>query len=95
MSFKLTNTPATFIDIINTVFIPYVDTFVIIFMDDILIYLKNEKDRVTHLRMVLQTLKYKELFVKFSKCECWLENMVFLGNIVFGNSTRVDTQTIA
>ena len=65
MSFGLTNAPATFIDLINTIFKPYLDIFVIIFNDDILIYLKNEEDQASHLRIVLKRLIDKELYAMF------------------------------
>ncbi|KAH0669267.1 hypothetical protein KY285_023426 [Solanum tuberosum] len=76
MSFGLTNAPATFMDIMNIVFKPYLDMFVIIFIDHILIYSRSEEDHASHLRIVLQTLKDKELYAKFSKCEFWLERFV-------------------
>ncbi|KAH0689359.1 hypothetical protein KY289_016717 [Solanum tuberosum] len=85
MSFGLTNAPATFMDLMNRVFKPYLDMFVIVFIDDILIYSRNEEDHASHLRIVLQTLKDRELYVKFSKCEFWLEFVAFLGHIIFGD----------
>ena len=72
MSFGLTNAPAAFMDLINRVFKPYLDMFVIVFIDDILVYSKNEEEHAYHLRVVLQTFKDKELYAKFSKCEFWL-----------------------
>ncbi len=72
MSFGLTNAPATFMDLMNRVFKQYLDLFVIVFIYDILVYSQNEEDHATHLRVVLQTLKYHQLFAKFSKCEFWL-----------------------
>ncbi|KAH0764840.1 hypothetical protein KY285_000711 [Solanum tuberosum] len=94
MSFGLTNALAAFMNLMNRVFKPYLDMFVIIFIDDILIYSRNEKDHASHLRVVLQTHKDKELYAKFSKCEFWLESVVFLGHIVSGDRIRVDTQKI-
>ncbi|KAH0720291.1 hypothetical protein KY284_005321 [Solanum tuberosum] len=94
MSFGLTNAPVAFMDLMNRVLKPYLDMFVIVFIDDILIYLRNEKDNASHLRVVLQTLKDKELYVKFSKCEFWLESVAFLGHIVSGEGIKVDTQKI-
>ncbi|KAH0658205.1 hypothetical protein KY289_026953 [Solanum tuberosum] len=70
------------------------DMFVIVFIDDILIYSMNEEDHASHLRIVLQTLKDKELYAKFSKCEFWLESVAFLGHIVSIDGIRVDTQKI-
>ncbi|WMV10110.1 hypothetical protein MTR67_003495 [Solanum verrucosum] len=83
-----------FMDLMNRVFKPYLDMFVIVFIDDILIYSRNEKDHTSHLRIVLQTLKDKELYAKFSKCEFWLESVAFLGHIVSGEGIKVDTQKI-
>ena len=91
MSFGLTNAPATFIDLMNRVFKPYLDMFVIVFIDDILIYSRNEEDHASHLKIVLHTLKDRELYVKFSKCEFWLESVAFLGHIVSGDGIKVDT----
>ncbi|KAH0761202.1 hypothetical protein KY290_017275 [Solanum tuberosum] len=94
MSFGLTNAPATFVDLMNRVFKPYLYMFVIVFIDDILIYLRNEEDCASNLRVALQTLRDRELYAKFSKCEFCLESVVFLGHIVFGDGIRVDTQKI-
>ena len=91
MSFGLTNAPA-FMDIMNRVFKPYQDRFIIDFIDDILIYSMNEEDYASHLKIVLQTLKDRELYAKFSKCEFWLESVAFLGYIFLGDSIRVETQ---
>jgi len=94
MSFGLTNAPAAFMDLMNRVFKPYLDMFVIVFIDDILIYSRNEEDHASHLRTVLQTLKDKELYAKFSKCEFWLKSVAFLGHIVSGDGIKVDTRKI-
>ena len=72
LSFGLTNTPAAFIDLMNRVFKLYLDSFVIVFIDDILIYSKNEAEHEEHLRITLQTLKEHQLYAKLSKCEFWL-----------------------
>ncbi|KAH0709023.1 hypothetical protein KY284_010450 [Solanum tuberosum] len=92
MSFILTNAPAAFMYLMNRVFKPYLVMFVIVFIDDILIYSSNEENHASHLRIVLQTLKDKELYAKFSKCEFWLESVAFLGHIVSSDGIRVDTQ---
>ena len=68
MPFGLTNAPATFMDLMNQVFHPYLDQFVIIFIDDILVYSKNVKEHAFHLKIVLQTLRERQLYAKFSKC---------------------------
>ncbi|KAH0706179.1 hypothetical protein KY285_012257 [Solanum tuberosum] len=72
MSFGLTNAPAAFMDLINRIFKPYLYMSVIVFIDDILLYSRNDEDHASHLRIVLKTLKDRELFAKFSKCEFWL-----------------------
>jgi hypothetical protein len=72
MSFGLTNAPAYFMYLMNKIFIEYLDKFVVIFIDDILIYSKNEEEHEEHLRLVLQKLREHELYAKFSKCEFWL-----------------------
>ena len=72
MSFELINAPAAFMDLMNGVFIPYLDSFVIVFIDDILIYSRSKGEHEHHLRIVLWILKEKKLYEKFSKCEFWL-----------------------
>ena len=84
MPFGLTNAPVAFMDLMNTVFHPYLDRFVIVFIDDILVYSKNVDEHARHLRIVLQTLKDRELYAKFSKCEFWLNEVVFLGHVISG-----------
>ena len=69
MSFGLTNAPATFMELMNVVFRPYLDSFVIVFIDDILVYSKTEEDHVQHLRIVFQRLREEKLYAKFSNCE--------------------------
>ena len=73
MSFSLTNSPTTFMDLMNRVFRPFLDQFVIIFIDDVLVYSRSEEEHEQHLRLVLQTLREHQLYAKFSKCEFWLE----------------------
>ena len=79
MPFGLTNAPAAFMDLMNRVFRPYLDTFIIVFIDDILVYSRSKEEHAEHLRIVLQTLRDKQLYAKFRKCEFWLEKVVFLG----------------
>ena len=78
MSFGLTNAPEAFMDLMNRVFKQYLDLFVIVFLDDILIYSRNEEEHASHLRVVLQTLKDRQLFAKFSICEFWLHQSLSL-----------------
>ena len=70
----------------NRVFKQYLDLFVIVFIDDILIYSRSEEEHASYLRVVLQTLKDRQLFAKFSKCEFWLQSVAFLGHIVFSEA---------
>ena len=94
MSFGLTNAPAAFMDLMNMVFRPYLDRFVIVFIDDILVYSRNEKEHAEHLWTVLQTLRQKQLYAKFSKCEFWLDRVVFLGHVISAEGIYVDPQKI-
>ncbi|KAG8472826.1 hypothetical protein CXB51_034699 [Gossypium anomalum] len=95
MPFGLTNAPAVFMDLMNIIFRPYLDKFVVVFIDDILIYSKDETEHAEHLRIVLQTLRNKQLYVKFSKSEFWLREVGFLGHIVSGDGIRVDPSKIS
>ncbi|KAL0559106.1 hypothetical protein IC582_003696 [Cucumis melo] len=94
MSFGLTNAPAVFMDLMNRVFREFLDTFVIVFIDDILIYSKTEAEHEGHLRMVLQTLRDNKLYAKFSKCEFWLKQVSFLGHVVSKAGVSVDPAKI-
>ncbi|TYK22181.1 ty3-gypsy retrotransposon protein [Cucumis melo var. makuwa] len=82
MSFGLTNAPTIFMDLMNRVFKDFLDTFVIVFIDDILIYSKTEAEHEEHLHQVLETLRANKLYAKFSKCEFWLKKVTFLGHVV-------------
>ncbi|XP_015055521.2 ubiquitin carboxyl-terminal hydrolase 24-like [Solanum pennellii] len=75
MSFGLTNAPASFMSLMNGIFKPYLDLFVIVFIDDILVYSKSKKEQEEYLRMVLEMLREKKLYAKFSKCEFWLDSV--------------------
>ena len=79
MPFGLTNAPVVFIDLMNRVFQPYLDQFVIVFIDDILVYSKTAEEHAEHLRIVLQTLRDHQLYAKFEKCGFWLREVKFLG----------------
>ena len=82
MSFGLTNAPAAFMDLMNRVFKKYLDKFVIVIIDDILIYSNTEEDHAEHLRIALEILRKEKLYAKFSKCEFWLREVQFLGHVV-------------
>src|SRR5687767_5040852 len=90
MSFGLTSALAVFIDLMNRVLKPYLDMFVVVFIDDILIYSRGEKEHMYYLRLVLQKLRDKQLFAKFSKCEFWLKEVAFLRHVVSGEGIKVD-----
>ncbi|GJT19759.1 putative reverse transcriptase domain-containing protein [Tanacetum coccineum] len=94
MPFGLTNTLAIFMDLMNRVCRPYHDKFVIVFIDDILIYSKTQEEHVEHLRLVLGLLKKEKLYAKFSKCEIWLREVRFLGHVINGNEIHVDPSKI-
>ncbi|GKC91338.1 putative reverse transcriptase domain-containing protein [Tanacetum coccineum] len=94
MPFGLTNASAVFIYLMNRVCRPYLDKFVIVFIDDILIYSKTQEEYVEHLRLVLELLKKEKLYVKFSKCEFWLREVQFLRHVINGNGIHVDPSKI-
>ncbi|GKD43894.1 putative reverse transcriptase domain-containing protein [Tanacetum coccineum] len=94
MPFGLTNAPAVFMDLMNRVCKPYLDKFVIVFIDDILIYSKTKKDHENHLRLMLDLLRKEKLYAKFSKCEFWLQEVHFLGHVVNHNDIHVDPSKI-
>nr|GEW41990.1 putative reverse transcriptase domain-containing protein [Tanacetum cinerariifolium] len=81
MPFGLTNTPVTFMDLMNKVCYPYLDKFVIVFIDDILVYSKSREEHEQHLRIMLELLRKEQLYAKFSKCEFWLREVQFLGHV--------------
>ena len=90
MPFGLTNALAAFMDLMNRVFRPYLDQFVVVFVDDILIYSHSEVEHEDHLRIVLQLLRDHQLYAKFSKCEFWLIEVGFLGHVVSALGVLVD-----
>nr|GFA14765.1 putative reverse transcriptase domain-containing protein [Tanacetum cinerariifolium] len=94
MSFGLTNVPAIFMDLMNRVCKPYLDKFVIVFIDDILIYSKNEQDHEEHLKLILEILKRDKLYAKFSKCEFWITKVQFLGHVIDSRGIHMDPAKI-
>ena len=94
MPFGLTNAPTAFMDLMNCVFQPYVDQFVKVFIDDILVYSKDRESHDTHLRVALEILRKEQLYAKLSKCEFWLTKVSFLGHIVSEEGIRVDPKKI-
>ncbi|XP_073261125.1 uncharacterized protein [Populus alba] len=94
LSFGLTNAPAAFIDMMNMIFRPFIDKFVIVFIDDILVYSRSEEKHEEHLRLVLQTLRDHQLYGKFSKSEFLLESVGFLGHVVSKNGIEVDPHKV-
>jgi hypothetical protein len=94
MSFGLTNTPAYFMYLMNKVFMEYLDKFVVVFIDDILIFSKTEEEQEKHLRLVLEKLRSNQLYAKFSKCEFWLTEVAFLGYVISARGVSVDPSKV-
>jgi hypothetical protein len=95
MSFRLTNAPAFFMYLMNSVFMDYLDKFVVVFINDILIYSQNEEEHWEHLKMVLQRLREHQLYAKLSKCEFWINKVLFLGHIINRDGLPVDPKKVA
>ncbi|WVZ89245.1 hypothetical protein U9M48_035671 [Paspalum notatum var. saurae] len=95
MSFGLTNAPDYFMQLINSVFMDQLDKFVVVFIDDILIYSKTEAEHEEHLRLVLQRLREHKLYAKFSKCEFWIDEVRFLGHVVSKGGIAVDPSKVS
>ena len=94
MSFGLTNAPAYFMNMMNKVFMEFLDKFVVVFTDDILVYSKNEEEHKEHLRLVLGKLTEHQLYAKFSKCVFWLKEVGFLVHVISGEGIAVDSTKV-
>ena len=94
MSFGLTNAPAHFTYLMNSVFMPELDKFVVVFIDYILIYSKNEEEHAQHLRIVLTHLREHQLYAMFNKCTFWLEEIQFLGHVLSAKGIAVDLSKV-
>ena len=94
MPFGLTNAPAAFMSLMNKIFQQYLDQFIIVFIDDILVYSKNREEHNLHLKLALQILREKQLYAKFSKCEFWMEEIAFLGHVVSKHGVQLDSSKI-
>jgi hypothetical protein len=90
MSFGLTNAPPYFMYLMNKVFMEYLDKFVVVFIDGILIFSKMMEEHEEHLRLVLEKLRSNQLYAKFSKCEFWLTEVAFLGHVISAGGVSVD-----
>ena len=94
MSFGLTNAPAFFMYLMNSVFMMELDVCVVVFIDDILVYSKNEEEHAKHLQLVLDRLREHQLYAKFSKCQFWLKEVSFLGHILSAKGIAVDPSKV-
>jgi hypothetical protein len=94
VSFGLANAPAYFMYIMNKVFMKYLDKFVLVFIDDILIFSKMEEEQEKHLRLVLEKLRTNKLYAKFSKCEFWLTGVAFLEHVISDGGVSVDPSKV-
>jgi hypothetical protein len=94
MSFGLTNSPAYFMYLMNKVFMEYMEKFVVVFIDDILVFSKTEEEHEKHLRLVLEKLQSNKLYAKFSKCEFWVTKVAFLGHVISAGGVLVDPDKV-
>jgi hypothetical protein len=94
MSFELTNAPAYFMYLMNKVFMEYLDKFVVVFIDDILVYSRSEEKHKAHLRLALQRLREHRLYAKLSRCEFWIKQVAFLGHVILKGGISVDPSKV-
>jgi hypothetical protein len=94
MSFGLMNTPSYFMYLMNKVFMEYLDKFVVVVIDDILIFSKTEEEHETHLRLVMEKLRAHQMYAKFNKCEFWITKVSFLGHVISAGGVSVDSDKV-
>jgi hypothetical protein len=94
VSFRLTNAPAYFMNLMNKVFMEELDMFVVVFIDDILIYSETAEEHEEHLRIALERLRQQKLYTKFSNCEFWMEKVAFLGHVLSAEGIAVDSSKV-
>jgi hypothetical protein len=94
MSFGLTNAPPFFMNLMNIVFMDYLDKFLVVLIVDILKYYQSEEEHVDHLKMVLQRLREHQLYAKLSKCEFWIDEVMFLGHIINRDGLAMDSKKV-
>jgi hypothetical protein len=94
LSFGLTNAPTYFMYLMNKMFMEYLEKFVVVFINDILLFSKTEEEHEKHLRMVLEKLRSNQLYAKFSKCEFWLTEVAFLGHVISAGGVSVDPSKV-
>ena len=94
MSFGLTNAPATFSRLMNYIFMDYLDKFVVVYLDDILVFSKNKEEHAEHLRLVLEKLREPPLYSKYSKCEFWLPEVTYLGHVISKDGIAVNPERV-
>ena len=95
MSFGLTNAPTVFMEVMNRMLHEYLDVFVVVFIDDILVYTKSEEEHERHLNLVLETLRKNQFYAKLKKCAFWLSEVNFLGHVINQYGITVDPKNIA